>query len=246
MRRVDEEWKGEDQVRVFLEGIRGAIPFFEAQLDTMMRLIEGLGLSTFLDLGCGDGILSSRVLGAFPQARGVLLDFSPPMLEKARKALAAHLGRVELIEADLSDPGWAGLLRGASSIKSYDLILSGYAIHHQSEDVKKRIYGAVFSLLNPGGIFINIDHVASPSERVRRISNDLFLECLRAYHEAENGPGDFEAVKALFQRRVDGEAKVLSPVWDQCNWLKELGFSEVDCFFKSFELAVFGGRKPLA
>jgi len=81
---------------------------------------------------------------------------------------------------------------------------------------------------------------------VRRISNNLFLERLRAFHEAENGPGDFEAVKNLFQRRVDGEAKVLSPVWEQCNWLKDIGFVEVDCFFKSFELAVFGGRRPMA
>ena len=246
MGRVDEAWKGEDQVRVFLEGIRGAIPFFDAQLDTMMRLIEGLDLRTFLDLGCGDGILSSRVLAAFPNARGVLLDFSPPMLQKARRALGGRGAGIEFVEADLSDPDWAAIAAGASSTKAYDLIVSGYAIHHQPGDVKKRIYGAVFDLLDQGGIFINIDHVASPSERVRRISNNLFLERLRAFHEAENGPGDFEAVKNLFQRRVDGEAKVLSPVWEQCNWLKDIGFVEVDCFFKSFELAVFGGRRPMA
>ena len=37
---------------------------------------------------------------------------------------------------------------------------------------------------------------------------------------------------------------ILAPVGDQCDWLREIGFEDVDCYFKIFELAVFGGRKP--
>ena len=36
----------------------------------------------------------------------------------------------------------------------------------------------------------------------------------------------------------------MASVEDQCEWLREIGFADVDCFFKVFELAVFGGRKP--
>jgi len=30
----------------------------------------------------------------------------------------------------------------------------------------------------------------------------------------------------------------------QCAWLGEIGFADVDCFFRILELALFGGRKP--
>lgn len=51
-----------------------------------------------------------------------------------------------------------------------------------------------------------------------------------------------EQVSDEFIGRVEREADKLSPVCDQCEWLRALGFVDVDCFFKSFELAVFGGR----
>ncbi len=38
---------------------------------------------------------------------------------------------------------------------------------------------------------------------------------------------------------------ILALVEDQCDWLREIGFSDVDCFFKLFEVAIFGGRKIL-
>ncbi|MFQ5353392.1 MAG: class I SAM-dependent methyltransferase [Thermodesulfobacteriota bacterium] len=243
MKRVDEVWKQEEQVRVFLEGIRGAIPFFEDQLDVMMRLLQGVPVRSFLDLGCGDGILARSVLSAYPGARGVLLDFSRPMLDKARRGLEGTDASLDFLEADLAGSGWPREVVEQGR-ESFDLVVSGYAIHHQSEEIKKSIYQSIYKLLNPGGLFINIDHVASSDERTRDISNDFFIESLRAYHEAEGSPGDFEKVRGLFLARMAEEAPVLSTVSSQCRWLSEFGFVEVDCFFKVFELAVFGGRRP--
>ncbi len=244
MKRVDEAWKTDEQVRFFLEGVRAAIPFSEAQLDTMMRLLSGLNVENFLDLGCGDGILSARILGTYPGARGVLLDLSPPMLGKAKKSLSSHGNALAFIEADLAGGDWPGAVRERAGAPGFDAVVSGYAIHHLADESKRRVYAAVFKLLRDGGIFINMDHVAPPSPRVHAISNALFIESLRAYHEAEGGPGDFEKVKNIFLKRVSGEGKVLAPVCEQCRWLEEAGFEEVDCHFKSLELAVFGGRKP--
>jgi hypothetical protein len=36
---------------------------------------------------------------------------------------------------------------------------------------------------------------------------------------------------------------ILAPVEEQCRWLRLIGFADVDCFLKVFELALFGGRK---
>lgn len=243
MKRVDEVWKESAQVRVFLEGIRGAIPFFEAQLQTMMRLLEGLPVSTFLDLGCGDGILSAELLRRYPKARGVLLDFSEPMLEKARESLCGQSEGLDFVKADFSDKNWPERAM-SMGLKSFDVIVSGYAIHHQGAAVKRTIFKAIYGLLNPGGIFINIDHVASHSERIREISNNLFIENLRSYHKARGKPGGFEEVRDIFIRRMAEEAGVLSTLGSQLRWLSEGGFVDVDCSFKSFELALFSGRKP--
>ncbi|MFQ5480864.1 MAG: methyltransferase domain-containing protein [Thermodesulfobacteriota bacterium] len=243
MQRVDEVWKEKEQVEIFLEGIRDAIPFFEDQLRTMMRLIEGLPVRSFLDLGCGDGILAERILRAYPGARGTLLDFSLPMLEKARKNLEGYCAALNFVEADLAKSDWPDKA-GEDGKTTFDLVVSSYAIHHQSETVKKSIYKALYGLLNPGGFFVNIDHVASRDERIRNISNDFFIDSLRTYHEQQEGPGDFQKVRQLFLKRMAEEAPVLSTVSSQCRWLSECGFVEVDCFFKVFELAVFGGRRP--
>ena len=88
--RTDEVWKASSLAAVYLEGVRGAIPLAHEQLDVMVRLIAACGrpLRRFLDLGCGDGVLSSAILGRYPEARGVLADFSTPMLEAAAKRFA--------------------------------------------------------------------------------------------------------------------------------------------------------------
>jgi hypothetical protein len=44
--------------------------------------------------------------------------------------------------------------------------------------------------------------------------------------------------------RPDKAANILAPVEAQCDWLREIGYEDVDCYFKVLELAVFGGRRP--
>ena len=43
--------------------------------------------------------------------------------------------------------------------------------------------------------------------------------------------------------RPDRAANILASVEEQCHWLREIGFKEVDCFWKYFELAIFGGMR---
>ena len=48
----------------------------------------------------------------------------------------------------------------------------------------------------------------------------------------------------IYTNRPDKAANILAPVEMQCDWLREIGYEEVDCYFRVYELAVFGGRKP--
>jgi hypothetical protein len=64
------------------------------------------------------------------------------------------------------------------------------------------------------------------------------------HHQLLGGQETREQIANDYVRRPDKAANILASVEEQCAWLRELGFADVDCYFKVFELAVFGGRRP--
>ncbi len=236
----DKVWQTAELTQKYLEGVRGAIPLAEVQLDVMLRLIGGAceEVTAVLDLGCGDGILGQLVLDQFPNAHGVFVDFSVPMLAAAEKRLAGY-ENATLIEADYGLKGWEEIVNGR-----FDVIVSGYSIHHQPDGRKRELYAELFSLLRPGGIFINIEHVASHSAWGESLYDELFIDTLHSHHQ-QNGTTQSRAQIAHdFYNRPDKEANILAPVETQCDWLRDISFEQVDCYQKLFELAVFGGVRP--
>ncbi len=236
--RTDEVWKAASLAATYLNGVRGAIPQAAEQLDIMLRLIAAAGrpVRRFLDLGCGDGVLSSAILDQFPDAEGVLADFSAPMIEAAAKRFAGHSAPIHPLIVDYALPGW---VERVSAWAPFDAIVSGYSIHHQPDQRKREIYAEIYGLLAPGAMFVNIEHVSSASAWVESVFNELFLDHLQRLHSAMSR----EEVAATYFHRLDKAANILSPVELQCQWLREIGFVDVDCYLKIFELAVFGGRR---
>lgn len=109
----------------------------------------------------------------------------------------------------------------AMAARPFDVILSSFAIHHLSDSRKRAAYAeAVEALLAPGGTFINMDLVASPTPA-------LHAAFLAALGMAEDDPSD-----------------VLAPVADQLGMLRDAGLTDVDCYWKWREMAVLAGRKP--
>ena len=96
------------------------------------------------------------------------------------------------------------------------------AIHHLEHERKRSLYGEVFDLLEPGGVFANFEHVASPTERL----HEAFFAAIDEPLENED-PSD---------RTLDVEP--------QLGWLRELGFDDVDCYWKWLEMALLIGVKP--
>jgi tRNA (cmo5U34)-methyltransferase len=243
--RRDEVWKSAELTRKFLEGVRGGIPFEREQVEVLLRVVAARGeqVSRFADLGCGSGVLASAVLALHPRARATLVDFSAPMLEAARRELAGLDPEPRFVTADLAAPAWTGAVRRDAP---FDLIVSSYAIHHLPDARKRELYGEIFDLLGAGGMFINVEHVASATAWLEAISDDLMIDSLHAFHVRQGRATSREQVAHDFVHRPDKAANVLAPVEVQCGWLRELGFADVDCYFKIFELAVFGGRRAPA
>lgn len=238
-------WESEELAANFLAGVRGAVPLAGEQIDVLLRLLRLAQpqLGAFLDLGCGDGILGKAIYRAYPDARGVFLDLSETMLQAAKESLADAKQQPLFILEDFGCPQWVDAVKNEAP---FDAIVSGFAIHHQPDERKLEIYREIYQLLQPGGIFLNLEHVASHTKLGEAAFDNLFVDSLHAFHHSQGSRQSREELAHQYYKREDKKANILSLVEIQCDWLREIGFVDVDCFLKIFEIALFGGVKPTA
>ena len=241
---TDEVWKLPDIVNRFLS-YRAAIPLAQEQIGVMMSILKSRAqpIENFLDLGCGDGILGATILGEYPSSRGMLVDFSEPMLEQARQQLKEYASQLVFANLDYGNPAWMTRVQAQGP---FDAIVSGYSIHHQPDARKLQIYAEIFSLLKPGGWFINIEHVSSEAQLNIDLFEHHYVSARYAIEQRDGGTRTFDQLADEYQNRPDKAANILAPTELQCDWLRDIGYEEVDCYFRIYELAVFAGRKPIS
>jgi tRNA (cmo5U34)-methyltransferase len=174
-----------------------------------------------LDLGAGTGIFSEIVIRRIPRASLHLLDASAEMLEQASIRLAAH--QPQLHVQSLTAPLPSG---------SFDAVISALAIHHLSDEEKRALYGRILDLLAPGGLFINAEQVAGGSSRLQQLIESVHLDGARRLGSSE------KEIEAAIRRMSCDRCATFG---EQLRWLEQLGFQDVDCFYRAFRFAVFGG-----
>jgi tRNA (cmo5U34)-methyltransferase len=170
-------------------------------------------VNRILDLGTGDGRLLALLQIDRPAAEAVAIDFSPTMLERVRTRFQGNK-KITVVDHNLDQP--------LPNLGKFDAIVSSFAIHHCTDERKQTIYREIFTLLNPGGIFCNLEHVTPGSPKLHK----MFLTAL-GITEADEDPSN-----------------KLLPVQVQLDWLREIGFVDVDCQWKWLELALLSGTKP--
>ena len=147
---------------------------------------------------------------------------------------------MRFVKADFSSPDWRARLGEAAA---FDLVVSGFSIHHQPDERKRALYAEIFGLLRQEGVFLNLEHVSSAPEGTEALFDDYFIDYLYAFHSRSNPEASRRQIAETYYARPDKSDNILAPVDVQCEWLRDVGFADVDCFFKVFELALFGGRK---
>lgn len=134
------------------------LPDREERFTTMLDVLEALLPERFvaLDLACGPGSISQRLLARFPQARCIALDFDPVLLMLGQNVLGEMEGRLRWVEADLRDASWPDQL----GEKQVDAVLSTTALHWLPADSLVQLYHQLGELVRPGGVVLNGDHFA--------------------------------------------------------------------------------------
>jgi SAM-dependent methyltransferase len=205
------EWQSTEHAAAYLERA-GRVPYRTAGEAVLLDEIPPL-VRRVLDLGSGDGRLLDLVLSARPDARGVAVDFSPLMLEQLR-ARFGPASRAEVVEHNLDS--------ALPRLGIFDAVVSSFAIHHLEHERKRQLYQEVWSALEPGGVFCNLEHVLPASPR----SHKRFLQAM-----------------GLTAADEDPSNKLLD-THTQLEWLRAIGFADVDCYWKWRELALLVGYKP--
>ena len=210
---MTNEWANPEHAKAYLARMTDIPHRVEGEATLLSEIPENT--KRVLDLGCGNGHLLSLVLAHGPHATGVGLDFSSTMLGQAHDRFAGN-DRVALVEHNMDEP--------LPDLGSFDCVVSSFAIHHCTHARKRKLYSEVFSLLEPEGVFCNLEHVSSPTLRI----HDQFVEAMGMCPEDEDPSNKLLDVNA------------------QLRWLRAIGFADVDCHWKWRELALLSGHKPQA
>ncbi|MEU4097134.1 class I SAM-dependent methyltransferase [Streptomyces sp. NPDC026673] len=229
------------------------LPDREERFRVMLDLVEALAgpEPRVLDLACGTGSISDRLLRRFPGAVSTGVDLDPALLTIARGHFAGDR-RIEFVTADLRDPLWPRAL----PYDSYDAVLTATALHWLKPEPLKALYGTLAGLLRDGGVFLNADHMPDAStprlnaavrERDRARRERQRAEGVQDWEEwwaaAKADPvlaGPTEERYAIYGSHADGDE--LPPAWHAAA-LREAGFGEAREVWRSVSDAIVLGLK---
>ncbi|MFF1508999.1 class I SAM-dependent methyltransferase [Streptomyces sp. NPDC058326] len=132
------------------------MPDREERFRVMLDMVEALvgPRPRVLDLACGTGSITDRLLKRFPETTSTGVDLDPALLAIAEGYFAGD-ERVTFVTADLKDPAWAARLPHGS----YDAVLTATALHWLHSEPLTALYGQIAGLVRDGGVFMNADHM---------------------------------------------------------------------------------------
>jgi len=195
---------------------------------------DGKG-KALLDLGCGDGIITSVIAEVDRTIFATLIDGSQDMLAKAKERLIG-LKTARYIQASFQNLIQKDILEG-----DFDIIVSSLAIHHLAMNEKTAMFKKAYARLKIGGYLINIDVILAPTEPLEQWYLSLWRDWIAERKRILGITSDqFEGVIEGYKDNRDNKPDTLD---SQLDAIRAAGFKDADCYYKYGIFTMFGGRK---
>jgi tRNA (cmo5U34)-methyltransferase len=181
-----------------------------------------------LDIGCGAGNYTLKMLSKLPGLDATLVDLSRPMLERARERVRPMTpGKVEIIQSDIREL--------VLPENHYDIILAGAVLHHLREEAEwKAVFRKLYQSLQPGGSLWISDLITHESASIQGLMWHKYGEYLQTL-----GGKEYQEKVFAYVEKEDTPRSLIF----QLKLLEEVGFRQVEVLHKNGCFAAFGGLK---
>lgn len=181
-----------------------------------------------LDLGCGAGNFTLKLLELLPNFDCILIDLSQPMLDKAKERITrVSQGKITTIQTDF--------LNMELPDESFDIVVTGAAMHHLRADQEwETVFAKIYRSLKKGGCFWISDLILHDNPAI----NQLMWKRYADYLEGIGGEQYQKSVFAYIEKEDTPRS-----IMYQLDLMKKIGFSSVDVLHKNSCFSVFGGIK---
>jgi len=177
-----------------------------------------------IDLGCGTGTVAQNIKNAFPNSNISCLDIAENMIKLTQNKLR---GNINCYICNFYE---------YSFDKKYDVIVSSLALHHlESDEDKKMFYQKIYNALNNNGVFYNADVVLGSNYHLQ----EIYMAKWKIFM---NKNVSLEEINNRWMVNYRAEDRPTS-LMNHINWLKDIGFNDVDVVWKYYNYAVYGGYK---
>ena len=184
--------------------------------------------ASILDVGCGAGNYTLKLLQRLPDLNCTLVDLSRPMLERAQERVsAATQGQVMTIQGDIREV--------EIGTEQFDIVLAAAVLHHLREETEwQRVFTRLYDSLRPGGSIWISDLITHTTPSVQQMMWQRYGEYLAAF----KGDAYREQVFAYI-----AQEDTPRPLLFQIDLLRQVGFQDVELLHKNSCFAAFGARK---
>ncbi len=238
------QWS-EDDSTTFLDLAELFVPGRAEQTNTLLQLIPAQTDEDFtvVELASGEGVLAQAILERFPRCHYIALDGSATMREQVARKLEQFSNRLEILPFDLAQHEWRNNLP-----VPLRCVLSSLCVHHLSDEGKRQLFNAMAAQLEPGGALLLADVIEPATQQIANLFARQYDKIVR--QQSMIIRGDLSGYEQFLQQKWnyflydynDPESyDHPSQLSDQLVWLKEAGFSIVDCFWMQAGHAIYGG-----